>query len=53
MAGVRYVVFLLAVAGGGLLGFAGLYLGYKLGQTKYGRGKSETIQTLFSRITFK
>lgn len=50
---MRYVIFALAVAGGGLSGFGGLYLGYKMSRSKYGRGRTETIQTLFSRITFK
>lgn len=47
-------VFLLAVAvvGGGLLSAGGLYLGYLLGQTRYGRRKKETVQTLFTRATF-
>jgi hypothetical protein len=50
---MKYVLFALAAVGGGMLGLAGVYVGYKLGQTKYGRGRAETIQTLFSRITFK
>ncbi len=35
------------------LGGAVLYLGHKAGQTRYGRGGRQTIQTLFSRKTFK
>lgn len=50
---MRYLEDIVAVAAGCLLGGAGLYLAYKLSQSRYGRGKTETIQTLFSRITFK
>ncbi len=50
---MRYVVYALAVIAGCILAGSGLYAGYKLGQSRYGRGKTETIQTLFSRITFK
>jgi hypothetical protein len=47
------VLNVLAAIAGLLLGGGGLYLGYKLSQTRFGRGKTETIQTLFSRHTFK
>ena len=50
---MTYVEYALAAIGAGLLGAGGLYLGYKLSQTRYGRGKTETIQTLFSRKSFK
>jgi hypothetical protein len=50
---MKDVLAVLAVIGGGILGVGGLYIGYKLGQTRYGRGKTETIQTLFSRYKFK
>ncbi len=49
---MKVVLFALAVVGGGLLGAGGLYLGYLLGQTRYGRRKEETVQTLFKRATF-
>ena len=47
------VLNVLAAIAGLLLGAGGLHLGYRLGQTRFGRGKTETIQTLFSRHTFK
>jgi hypothetical protein len=47
------VLNVLAAIAGLLLGAGGLYFGYKLSQTRFGRGKTETIQTLFSRHTFK
>ena len=49
---MRFAPVALAIAGAGLLGAGGLYLGYILGQTRYGRGKKETVQTLFSRNAF-
>jgi len=52
MAAMRFALTLSAIAGAGLLGAGGLYLGYLLGQTRYGRGKKEAVQTLFSRSTF-
>ena len=52
MAAMRLVLAALAKAGAGLLGAGALYLGYLLGQTRYGRGKREAVQTLFSRKTF-
>ena len=43
----------LALVIGGTLGVVGLYFGYVSSQSRYGRGKANTIQTLFSRIRFK
>lgn len=50
---MTYILYALAVIIGIPLGAGVLYLGYRMGQTRYGRGKTETIQTLFSRHTFK
>ena len=50
---MRYFLYAVAMLGAGSLGLGGLYVGYRLGQTRFGRGKTETIQTVFSRITFK
>jgi hypothetical protein len=49
---MTYVLYALGVIGGALLGAGGLYFGYKLSQTRFGRGKTEIIQTIFSRHTF-
>ena len=49
---MRFALASLAIAGAGLLGAGGLCLGYLLGQSLYGRGTKEAVQTLFSRITF-
>ena len=43
----------LALVIGSTLGALVLYLGYLMGQSRYGRGKPCTIQTLFSRIRSK
>jgi hypothetical protein len=50
---MRYLLYAVAMLGAGSLGLGGLYVGYRMGQSRFGRGKTETIQTLFSRITFK
>jgi hypothetical protein len=45
---MKYVWFIGVVIGGGLLGFLGLYLGYKLRRLRPHK-KSEEIQTVFTR----
>jgi hypothetical protein len=49
---MTYVVYALAAVGGVILGAVNFHVGYKLSQTRYWRGKTETIQALFSRHTF-
>lgn len=53
MAAMKVLEFAVAILGGAILGGSGIYVGYRLGQTPWGRRKSETIQTLFSRHIFK
>ena len=50
---MRYLLYAIAMLGTGSIGLGGLYVGYRMEKSRFGRGKTETIQTLFSRITFK